>query len=461
MRLVKKIGLYFIGNLASKILSAILIPIYAFYVSSSDLGIFDYSQTLMQIIVPIVFFSIWEAILKYVISADSDSSRKEIINTALTISLISTLLLITVTYVLYIMHVISDCSYVFMMMLFNAFNIVLQYISRSIGENVTYVIAGIAAVVVNFIGVVILVVLLKQGAHGLFVSYTLGQATSCIIMFYRCKLFKGFAFSLKPQIVRMLLLFSLPMAANAISGWLIQGVGRVVINSNLGDSANGLYSYASKLGNLVTVVVGVVSMALMEELYIRMNDDDINEYFNKICNQIWIIILGIYAFVIPLIGLYYLFTAKTEYADTLQYVSPCILVACVSAFSTNVGGAFQIKDLTKYIFLTTLAGGIVTSLVAVIAVSWLGIWGVILAQFLGALTLLAIRCVVARRLMDFRLDIKRSCSMLLLICLDSFILLKITSFWGLFIFAIVNTMILIVIYRKQIKEIIMKRFSLM
>ena len=251
------------------------------------------------------------------------------------------------------------------------------------------------------------------------------------------------------------------MAANAISGWLIQGVGRVVINSNLGDSANGLYSYASKLGNLVTVVVGVVSMALMEELYIRMNDDDINEYFNKICNQIWIIILGIYAFVIPLIGLYYLFTAKTEYADTLQYVSPCILVACVSAFSTNVGGAFQIKDLTKYIFLTTLAGGIVTSLVAVIAVSWLGIWGVILAQFLGALTLLAIRCVVARRLMDFRLDIKRSCSMLLLICLDSFILLKITSFWGLFIFAIVNTMILIVIYRKQIKEIIMKRFSLM
>ena len=72
MRLLKKIGLYFIGNLASKILSAILIPIYAFYVSSSDLGIFDYSQTLMQIIVPIVYFSIWEAILKYVILADSD-----------------------------------------------------------------------------------------------------------------------------------------------------------------------------------------------------------------------------------------------------------------------------------------------------------------------------------------------------------------------------------------------------
>ena len=109
--------------------------------------------------------------------------------------------------------------------------------------------------------------------------------------------------------------------------------------------------------------------------------------------------------------------------------------------------------------MTTLAGGLVTTIVAIAAVSWLGIWGVILAQLLGALTLLSIRCIVAHRLMNFSLDIKRSCFMLLLICLDSFVLLKISSFWSLSAFAVLNTLVLAVMYRRQIKEIMMKRLS--
>lgn len=65
-KLIKKTGLYFIGNLSSKILTFVLVPIYAFYIKSEELGEFDYAQTIMNIIVPICFVAIWEAILKFV-----------------------------------------------------------------------------------------------------------------------------------------------------------------------------------------------------------------------------------------------------------------------------------------------------------------------------------------------------------------------------------------------------------
>ena len=54
-RLLKKTGLYFIGNLASKMMVALLIPIYAFFVKSEELGYFDYTQTIMNILIPIIF----------------------------------------------------------------------------------------------------------------------------------------------------------------------------------------------------------------------------------------------------------------------------------------------------------------------------------------------------------------------------------------------------------------------
>ena len=69
-RILKKTGLYFIGNLSTKLLSAILVPLYAFYVNAEDLGAFDYSQTLLNIVVPIAFLCVWEAVLKFVLAEE-------------------------------------------------------------------------------------------------------------------------------------------------------------------------------------------------------------------------------------------------------------------------------------------------------------------------------------------------------------------------------------------------------
>ena len=66
-KLLKKTGLYFIGNLSPKLLTILLIPIYAFYISSSELGYYDFTQTIMGILIPVVFVAIWESVLKYLL----------------------------------------------------------------------------------------------------------------------------------------------------------------------------------------------------------------------------------------------------------------------------------------------------------------------------------------------------------------------------------------------------------
>src|SRR5690606_36744450 len=92
--IVKKSGIYFIGNLSSKIMSALLIPIYAFYVNSDDLGYFDFSQTIMGVISPIIILAIWEAVLKFVLSEDDTKIKKKIMTTSAVFSLIMAIVFI-------------------------------------------------------------------------------------------------------------------------------------------------------------------------------------------------------------------------------------------------------------------------------------------------------------------------------------------------------------------------------
>lgn len=457
MEFIKKTGLYFIGNMSSKIMTALLVPVYAFYVSAYDLGAYDYSQTIMQIAVPILYMAIWEAVLKYVISSDDKNQQNEYIGNSFFLSLLSTIAIIMF---IIIFHFITPLPYpvlVCIMMIVYTYCMLLQYCSRSLKENTIYVVSGIISTIINFLFIFLLVVILKKGLWGLYISYIMGQAVGCSILFIKLKFWTRISYiHFEWKTVKILLYFSIPMAVNLASGWLINGAGKIIINMNLGNEVNGLYSYANKFGTLVTMITGVVSMALMEEFYIRMNDEGINYYFSQKCNQIWEMILSVFSFVLPLIGIYYIFIQNTEYYISLKYVPICIMSACVSSFATNVGGVFQIKNIIHYAFLTTLAGGTVTILVAVLSVGKYGVAGVVTAQLMGSTTLMFTRYLVAHKLMKYSMNYDRIIILLFFICVDSFLLFHLKTVLSQLAFFIMNTIGISIFHINNIKAITKK-----
>jgi len=59
---------YFIGNFGSKFLSSLLVPIYAIYLTSQDLGEYDFQLSIAQFLAPILLCAIWESVLKFSLS---------------------------------------------------------------------------------------------------------------------------------------------------------------------------------------------------------------------------------------------------------------------------------------------------------------------------------------------------------------------------------------------------------
>lgn len=405
-RIVTKSLMYLIGNLSSKILVTILVPIYAFYVQSEDFGNYDLAQTLMNIIIPIVFMAIWEAILKFTLSSKKEQNTKHIINTSLIFVIgVSTLYCIVATAISIFVD-IKPLEYTLMiiMILSHGLTQIWQYYCRALQNNKLYVIAGILGTVFNFISTIILVCGLYLGIIGLYISYIIGQIT--IIFIIEIKLHVGHYLDFKKfdgcTLIEMLK-FSSPLVLNTISMWLIPLLMRLIVKNHLGISSTGLYAFANKFNLIVNLIGTVVTMAVIEEAILSAAEEGAIDKFKDTIQQLFRIFQTLIIIAIPAVYIFYRFIKNTEYFVTVHYIAWFLAYATAMTLSSNVGSIFQVIEKTQYQFVTTLLGGGAGVIVSLLLVNKIGMTAVLFGQFVGAITILLMRYFVAWKIVKFNI----------------------------------------------------------
>ncbi|GLX67375.1 polysaccharide biosynthesis C-terminal domain-containing protein [Paenibacillus glycanilyticus] len=404
MNLVKKSGIYFIGNFASKFIMAIMIPFYAYFVSVKELGLFDFSQTIMNTVAPVIFLALWEAILRFLIAEDEENKRVNIIATSVRITQIVIAILVLFSLIFAIIGNLITMYTLLMICAYGAAQM-WQYYARALKYNQVYIKSSIVGTILNFIFLLLTVCVFNMGGDGLFWSYIIGQISIVVLIekkvYVLSYLKKG---SFNWLVLKTMLLFSAPLILNLASGWLISGAGRMIITNELGTYENGLFSFAMKFGTIVSMLGTVVSMALIEEAIIKSKDDGIDEYFSRTIQIVFKLFLSIGIMAIPLVSIFYYIISSTEYKSSYNMVPIFLMYSVLMTMSTNVGAIFQARNKTNLLFYTTLSGAIITILLSYIMVNSFGVFGVSIAQLSGAFVLLMTRWVFARRFIKF--DIK-------------------------------------------------------
>lgn len=405
--LLKKSGIYFIGNLSSKIMSALLIPIYAFYINAEELGYYELSKTMMGILAPIIVLAIWEAILKYVLSESNKFKQKKIISTSAIFTIAALLLFVILAFIYYMINGEEITYFGLIVTMIGLYTIatVWQYYARATANNRLYVTSGILSTVVNFTGVILLVVVLDLGLLGLILSYILGQLSMVLLIDKKLKIirtlnFKEFDFA----ILKGMLIFSVPLVFNLTSAWFISGFGRLIITYNMGNNANGLYSFSNNFSMIINTIGAVVTMAVIEEAILSMNNTQSTEEFSETLQDIYIAFQTIGILSLPFISIFYEFLSSTDYSNSLIYVPGLLFYAITNTMASNVGSVFQAIGKTKYQFLTTALGGLMTFLISVILINHIGIFAVILGQIIGAVTMLISRYLFVNRFSSLELN---------------------------------------------------------
>lgn len=397
--LMKKSVLYLIGNVSSKLIFVIILPIYAFYVSAESLGQFDYTQTITNIIVPLVYMAIWEAILKYLLSSDNEKEIEEVISTTIVFIICMSAIFLMIIILFSRFFLIKNLLFLCCMVITNGINQIYQYYSRGLKKNQIFVISGVASTIVNSILILLLVVVFRTGLVGLYLSYVFGQLCSILVIEGKLRVLSKVSYEkVSLQLLKRMLLFSGPLVLNLISAWLMSGYARMFITTHWGAYENGLYSFANKFSQFVTVFGNVVVMAMIEEAILSRIESGFSKKFSDTINNICKLFFFFIFMLFPIIKIFFSWIgSNSEYSSALPFVPLLLLYTLFMVLSSTVGSIFQVIEKTNFQFLTTLIGGFFTVVVSVLLVQKIGIYSVIIGQVLGSLSMYLSRVIFAQR----------------------------------------------------------------
>ena len=178
-RLVSNIKYYSLGVLSSKLVAFIFIPIYAAFILPENLGTYQYLYSIISLIVPIVYQSVWEGMFRF--SIVSIGKEYDVINT-------TTKYVIGLSFVYSVLYFIATfiCNfeysgYLLVCGLSNAAISYWQYAARALKANREYATASILSATVTLLSSILLIVCLKWQIQALFISNYCRHIICCSI----------------------------------------------------------------------------------------------------------------------------------------------------------------------------------------------------------------------------------------------------------------------------------------
>lgn len=423
-RIVKKTITYFIGNASTKILTVCLVLLYAFYIDASDLGKYEYIQTLVNIIVPIFFFSIWEAVLKFLLSEKDTNIQKKIITTSALFSIIISIVVFVVwgIYYTFISNFQVGAIYIVLTYITNGLTWVWQYYAKALEKNRIYIKSSIVGSIVHLVTIVLLITLTQMRLNALFIANILGIFSTFAVIEINLNVLKNIKKEdVDITILKKMAKYSLPLVINVIPFWAISGFGKMIVQNVLGGEANGIYSFANKFTVIITFFGTILNMAITEEIFI-LGKEELEKEFSKILQQLIEKFLILTIIAIPFIRIFYSIINTTDYYSSMVYVPILLLYAIIMMLIENISIIFKVYEKTKYQLVATIIGSLVTILIALFTIDIYGIAGVVIGQLLGAIANIIIQYAYSRKYIKINFNYVRPTILLIIYILVSLLM---------------------------------------
>lgn len=383
---------YAIGNFGSKILSYALVPIFSFFVSKEDLGLYDLFLTSIALLFPVVTLQLSEAMYRYLLTLQAESDRVKIISTGL---LSSVILLIAFGFVYYITAKYYDFKYqelFYLLLLGVSLFPVMQQIIRGLGNNKLYSAIGILNSILLVVFNIIFLYFLEIGLLGILIASIISYSVSMVAAFYLGGIFKYFSLKKVDFIyLTKLLKYSAPLIPNAISWWLINASNRFLILHSMGLEANGEFAISSRFPAILAIINSIFMLAWQDEAISKVKTDQDVQSVSKIFNQFLVFELCIIILFIPLSKFVVSYGVESSYSETWKYMPLLFLGTAFSAFSAFYGSIYLRDKKTLKLFTTTLIGGILNIVITFALIPFFGLFSAGVGTFIGFLTVFLLR----------------------------------------------------------------------
>ena len=404
---LKSVGIYAVGNIGSKLITFLMIPLYTFFVETSEFGYYDLCLTAVMLLTSFASLQLRDGAFRFLIDSKTDEEKTEVVSATMRLLSRSLLVFMLLSALVAFVYPVRCLWLSFGLLVSMALIEVFGQMARGVGETKTFVVSNIISAFSIGALSVVFVVWCGWGITGIFLANIFARMIAVVYIEIRVGLLrKYFNVSLKSSgMTRDLLRYVLPLLPSVMCWWLTTSSDRFFIQHYFTLSDNGIYAVAARFGAIMQIVGAIIFQAWQEMALRQYNSLDRDKFFSEMVN-LFIMFMSIAALCFAFgLKIVYPFIVSPEYVAGIVYVFPIIASSVLYALSNILEVGYQCSFETGRALLGVGVSAAVNILLNFVLIQTIGIYGVVVTSVVTYAVLLGFRIHDSRRY--FKINISK------------------------------------------------------
>lgn len=448
-RLLSNTLLLSIGTIIPKVLMVILLPLYTFYLTKSELGIYDLAMNIVTLVVPIITLQIPSGVFRLLLDR---KNKKEIISSAFEVIFFSTL----ISTVIFIFIPFNYGSTKYLLLSYTILTIIFQLLlemCRGLNLKKDYAIAGVSNSILLAVLSIIFLMIFKLGIIGLLMAITISQLIADLYLIIKIRFISYISLKeVSKESVLELIKYSFPLIPNTLSWWIVNLSDRLLITMFLGIEANAVYAIANKIPSTYSLFYNAFNLSWQEDASLTLKQDR-NKYYSTVFNSLLnVLFLGL-ILLISIIPLAFKILINASYAES-YYQMPILCISLLfSSIATFLGGIYIAQSKTTKLGISTMVAAIINVTINLLLINKIGLYAASISTLISYLAISVYRYIDIKKTIDIKIDYKKYIKYILLLIFTVIIFYKKNLIVSILIFII----IFIVFFKKYIYTFLKKK----
>ena len=337
----------------------VLTPLYTHCLTPEEFGVVELVVQTANLLIPLVSLGINQAVLRF--GMDGETDRGYVLTTGLTVNIIGFLLFLLLYPVVRMIPPIGEHALLIYLFVFCSItHYLFAYSIKSMHKATLFTICVIIGTTITVVLDVLFLAVWDMGIVGYVLAISLSDVICSIILIITGKLHKLIRFdNLKKSITKAMLRYSVPLIPNSALWWITDYSDRYMVTVMVNESANGLYSLAYRLPNMLIMICGIFMDAWQMSVLTEKSRLERQKFFTNVFAMYQSIIFVGASGLILGSKLVTRIMASAEFYASWQYIPTLVMATSMSCFVTFLGTIYVVEKKSKSSLLTTVVGTVV------------------------------------------------------------------------------------------------------
>ena len=351
--LIKNTAIFAIGNIATKLITFFLVPLYTNALATDQYGTADLVTTLCAVLAPVLILNIGEGVMRF--SLDDGADYNKIMSVGLALLALSFAIGLVIIPIAGLFGAVAGYTiYIYFYTVTLAGSQLFLCYLRGKELLVRYAVGNILQTIAVAVLNILFLLVLDLGLPGYFMAYILSSAVAIVYAFLAGNVVDVFRnFKIDFDLAKEMSRYSAVLIPNTFMWWIINSSDRVLVTALLGTAANGIYAVSYKIPSVVSVVAGIFNQAWSYTAIHEDGSEDRDEY----CDRVYGGLVGVSVvtgvalllFMKPIMGIY----VEASYYEAWRYTPFLIIGNVFMTTGTFLGSWYTVnKDSIPFLGIT-------------------------------------------------------------------------------------------------------------